>query len=89
VGQVKPVPALFDRVVAEPAVELLAEDSAGPGVAQFGQRLDVDGERQAGAEAGLGLGELAPGEQLAQPGLGGLDGGLAQPPALEQVQVLL
>jgi hypothetical protein len=60
VGQVNPIPALLDRIVAKPSLELPAEDGARVGASQLGQRLDVNGKLQSRPQAGLGVGDAAP-----------------------------
>ena len=88
VGQVDPVPGLFQDVVAEPAVELAFEDAAGVVGADLGQGADVDDVVHAGPQAGLDRGQLAALQEFAQLRLGGLQHRLVQLAALEQVDVL-
>ena len=88
VGQVDPVPGLFDLVVGQPALQLAFEDAAGVVGAELGQGADLDDVLHAGPQAGLDGLDLAALEQVAEAGLGRFDGGLAELAALEQVDVL-
>ena len=88
VGQVDPVPRLFDGVVGQPALELALEDAAGVVGADLGQGANLDDVVHPGAQAGLDGADLAALQQIAEAGLGRLDGRLAELAALEEVDVL-
>ena len=88
VGQVDPVPRLLELVVGEAALQLAFEDAAGVVGAQLGQGAHLHDVLHAGPQAGLDGVDLAAFEQVAEAGLGRLDGRLAELAALEQVDVL-
>jgi hypothetical protein len=89
VGQVDPVPALFDRIFAQAPLQLAAEDGADVWTAQFRERLYLDGVLQPWPQAGFSVGYLAAFQKRSKPGLGGFDRRFAEPATLEKVQVLL
>ena len=88
VGQVDPVPRLFDGVVGQAALELAFENAAGVVGAELGQGAHLDDVLHPGAQTGLDGGDLAAFQQIAEAGLGRLHRRLAELAALEQVDVL-
>ena len=88
VGQVDPVPRLFDGVVGQPALKLAFQDAAGVVGAEFGQRADLDDVLHPGPQARLDRFHFAAFEQIAEAALGRLDGRFVELKALIKVDVL-
>ena len=88
IGQVDPVPRLFDLVVGQPAIELAFQDKAGVVGAELRERAHLDHVVHAGPQARLDSVYLPPLQQVAEAGLGRFDRRFTQLAALEKVDVL-
>jgi hypothetical protein len=88
VGQVDPVPGLFELVLGVSASEMVLEDAAGVIGAKLGEGTHLDDELCTGAEAGLGGLDFAALQQGAEAYLGGFDGIFVELSALEKIDML-
>ena len=88
VGQVDPVPGLFELIVGQPALQLAFEDFARVVGADLGQGADMNDVMHAGPQAGFDRRQLAALQQFAKAGFCRFHRRFVELAALEQVDVL-